>query len=461
MNDSTLPLPPGSVSSGHALKISVLGGPDRGRVYTWEQSHAIVGRGETADIRLTDPTVSQFHIELIAEKQGIRFQDKESRNGIRIVGVRVESGVAPSGCEFSLGATTLRVELVENTISPPEPGLTSFGGLIGMSPSMRALFARLTQLASSDCSILLQGPTGTGKELAAAAIHKHSIRKDKPFLIVDCTTLQKDLAGSRLFGHERGSFTGASDRHIGLFEAANGGTVFLDEIGDLPLDMQPLLLRVLEQKQVLPHGTNRHRTVDIRIIAATLHDLRADVNQKRFREDLYYRLAGATVTLPSLDQHPEDIPLLVQHFLERISATQSMVCQIEPEARAALAARKYQGNIRELRNVVENLAILAKGPLITLQAVMAEREQDSYQRRQNDGYLESSPVSLRTGASIAPFKEAKQAAVQQFERSYLLDLLAAVGNNLSRAARIADLERHAFRDLLKRHGFYRPPDENS
>jgi transcriptional regulator with GAF, ATPase, and Fis domain len=266
-----------------------------------------------------------------------------------------------------------------------------------------------------------------------------------------------------LFGHEKGAFTGASERRPGVFEAADGGTLFIDEIGELPRELQPQLLRVLQQREVIPVGGVRPRPVDVRVISATWRDLRALVNSGQFREDLYYRLAQATVWLPPLGEHMEDLPQLVQHFLSRMPAHITAARAISPEALRLLQLRTYPGNVRELQNVVERLAVIAAGSTITPDDLAFERMMSASAARGLGAAEplggEARPSSAQPAPVIEPFKDAKRTLIDEFERTYVERLLERAGNNLSLAASLAGLQRHNLRDLLRRHKMYVSKDD--
>ncbi len=234
-------------------------------------------------------------------------------------------------------------------------------GLVGESPPMQALYALLERVAPTHVPVLVQGETGSGKELVARALHEHSRRRRKPFFAVNCAAVPAQLLESELFGHTRGSFTGASADRVGHFEAADGGTVFLDEIGDMPLEMQSKLLRVLQEGEVRPVGSNKVRHVDVRVVAATHRDLPRMCKERTFREDLYFRLNVVTLHLPPLRERPGDVPHLVRHFLRRIAAEVGRPLELAPEALAALVAWSWPGNVRELENELRRAAVLARG----------------------------------------------------------------------------------------------------
>jgi DNA-binding NtrC family response regulator len=304
---------------------------------------------------------------------------------------------------------------------PLHPG-DRFGPLLGRSNVMRQTFARLKRAAQSDGTILIQGETGTGKDLAAEAVHLSSTRASGPFVVVDCSAIPAALLESELFGHEKGAFTGAVQKRIGAFESAHKGTLFLDEIGELPLELQSKFLRALEKRVVKPVGSNTGREIDIRVIAATNRDLRAEVNRSTFREDLFFRLSVIPVRMPALRERGEDIALLAEHFF----------CALVPPGtkmpialRERLMSYDWPGNVRELRNAVEQAAAL--------------------------GEIDGEPASADAGG-IAPFKEAKRRAIERFERPYLESLIAGADGNVSAAARTAGLDRVHLLKLLRQYG---------
>ncbi|MEW5738723.1 MAG: sigma-54 dependent transcriptional regulator [Myxococcota bacterium] len=319
----------------------------------------------------------------------------------------------------------------------------SFEELVGQSPQMRAVFDLVETVAFSGATVLIQGESGTGKELVARAIHFRSPRKDKPFVAVNCSALTETLLESELFGHVRGSFTGATSNKKGLFEAADGGTIFLDEIGDVTPAMQVRLLRVLQEGEVKRVGSNESTRVDVRVIAATNIDLARAKSEGRFREDLFYRLNVITVELPPLRDRPEDIPLLAQHFLARFrQKTGKNVTGFSPQATEALTCARWVGNVRELENAIERAVVLTTGPVIELEDLPPEVK--------NQRQRGSSEVEVLSLAHL-PYAQAKKLAMRAFERRYLSALLEKSGNNVSEAARAAGVDRSNFRRLLKQY----------
>jgi DNA-binding NtrC family response regulator len=307
--------------------------------------------------------------------------------------------------------------------------------MVGRSQAMQAVFDVLGKACTSDATIMLEGETGTGKEVSAEAIHRGSRRRDKPFLVVDCGAMPPQLLESELFGHERGAFTGAVAARQGVFEAANGGTVFLDEIGELSLDLQPKLLRVLERREVRRIGTNNYVPINVRLIAATNRSLREQVGSHKFRSDLYYRLAVVEVKLPPLRDREADLPLLVEHIVRNLGGVdEATAMTIRSEAfLAALCRHSWPGNIRELRNYLERCVALRDfTPPHVVEA--------------------SSPSPENAVAIGQPLREAREAWVSSFEKRYLEELLRQHDNRVSAAARAASVDRIYFYRLLWKHG---------
>ena len=301
--------------------------------------------------------------------------------------------------------------------------------IISQSPVMEDLLQQARLVADSDVSVLIQGESGTGKELLAQAIHKASARREKPFVGVNCTAITETLLESELFGHVKGAFTGATQNHRGLFQAANTGTIFLDEIGDMSPSFQAKLLRVLQEKEVRPVGSSQMFAVDVRVVSATNHDIEAAVTEGRFREDLYYRLNVVTLKLPSLARRPEDIPLLVAHFLKIIAERSGKEPKVfAPEAMELLVGAPWPGNVRQLQNVVEQTFALSTTPLIPADVVQR---------------------ALKTPSGAVSSLADKR---DQFECDYLVQLLRMTLGNVSHAARLAQRNRTEFYKLLHRHG---------
>lgn len=431
-------------ASASGVRVAVVAGPSKGAGAVGRK--ITLGRSRLADVAIADFTVSEFHVELSPHEGGIQIVDLESWNGTYFEGARIGRAVVPFGATLTLGESAICVD-VANEPEPTRPVRDSFRALLGRSPAMRELFGLLERLAPTDLAVFIEGPTGSGKELVARALHDDSPRAKGPFVVLDCAALPASLAESVLFGHATGAFTGAVESRTGVFEAAHGGTVFLDEVGELPLDLQPKLLRVLEQRQVMRVGENKPRPVSVRVVSATWRDLRRMVNQGLFRDDLYYRLAQTRLELPSLSARREDIELLVAEFLRRMPRGVACARSISREALSELAARDYPGNVRELKNTVERAAYMCDGPVI--------RPQDlAFERMLERGREPASSSEEADDGTMPEFKGAKRTAVDDFEQTYLARLMAKTNGNIAMAAGLAGIERHYLRSLLKKHGLH-------
>jgi DNA-binding NtrC family response regulator len=350
-------------------------------------------------------------------------------------------GNGPQGARASLtvGDGSVRLESESGTARSDETrpirAAERFGRMVGRSAAMQVVFDVLGKASSSDATILLEGETGTGKEVSAEAIHRGSPRRDKPFLVVDCGAMPPQLLESELFGHERGAFTGAVSSRQGVFEAANGGTVFLDEIGELSIDLQPKLLRVLERREVRRVGTNNHVPVNVRLIAATNRSLREQVSGHKFRSDLYYRLAVVEVKLPPLRDRLPDLPLLVEHIVRNLGSVDDPTLTVvrSEDFLNALGHHNWPGNIRELRNYLERCVAL----------------RDFAPPKAADTISASPESAVNIGQ---PLREAREAWVSAFEKRYLEELLRIHENRVSAAARAAGVDRIYFYRLLWKHG---------
>lgn len=317
------------------------------------------------------------------------------------------------------------------SVQTPEPRDDWAEEIIGGSAAIRQLLDQARRVARSPINILIQGASGTGKELLARALHRASERADQAFVAINCSAIPADLLESELFGHVKGAFSGATRDHEGLFASADGGTVFLDEIGDMPLALQAKLLRVLQEKCLRPVGGTRDRQIDVRVLSATHRDLDEAIACGDFREDLYYRLNAVVLTLPSLSERPSDIPLLAAHFL-KVAAERHGCAEknLSPSARAALINYPWPGNIRQLANIIEQLVVLSPGSVISkaqLQACLPDTAQDK-------------PLPKLADAR------------RDFEQHYLRQLLANTGGNMSQAAKVAGRNRSDFYKLVKKHG---------
>lgn len=408
------------------LSVEVLDGPSRGAQHKFHSGRIFLGSGSDADVLLADPTVSRKHAEILAVQGGVRVIDLGSKNGTRVAGARVQEALLMADGEVELGSSRIRVKMVRTEASGG-PVLERFGDYLTVSPTLGGVLAQLERVAAkSSATVLLEGETGTGKELLARAVHGASRRADAPFVVVDCGSVTASLLESQLFGHAKGAFTGATEDHRGAFEAANGGTIFLDELGELPLDLQPKLLRAIEARTVRRVGENSDRSIDVRFVAATHRDLEQMVAAGGFRADLFYRVAVVRVKVPPLRQRLEDVPLLAAHYVTTLSDGAS---RLTPQAYPALAAYDWPGNARELRNVIERALAMSDEGLVGPEALF--------------------------GVSAAPastFHEAKDQLIQSFERRYVTALIERHQGNVSHAAKEAGISRNALYALMKRVG---------
>jgi DNA-binding NtrC family response regulator len=404
----------------------VVKGPDRGATIRLSDKPITVGTSSKCSLVLTDGTVSRTHLaaELVGDE--VIVSDPGSTNGCVIGGVRVERAAIGFGTEIKLGRTVIKLVPDEEFVDPTPSDRSAFGSIVGADTRMRQMFTLLEEVAQTNATVLIEGETGTGKELIAEELHNHSPRRDKPFITFDCGSVPRELVSSILFGHVKGAFTSAISDRKGVFAEAHGGTLFLDEIGEMPLDIQPALLRALDKRAVCRVGAHTYETFDVRVVAATNRDLRGEVANKRFREDLYYRLAVVRVGVPPLRERAADIKLLVEHFLQGRAA-------LTEDQMARLLAHGWPGNVRELRNVVERAALFPNGAAIDL-----------------DGAL-SSPRGNAPVRTDLPFKVAKHQVVEAFEREYVEAILDRFNRNLSAASRHAEVDRKHLRELMHRY----------
>src|SRR3954463_5501513 len=328
-------------------KLVVTNGPDQGKEIEISKPRVTGGRSIISDLVVQDKAVSGTHFEVSARDDGYRLRDLNSRNGIFVGDLRVRDAYLRPGTIFRIGHTNIQFQTLQDVVEIELSKKDRFDALLGASPAMREIFAQLEKVAPSELTCLITGETGTGKEMVARALHNASGRKARPFVVLDCGSIPRELIESTLFGHEKGSFTGAVNQHDGCFMQASGGTIFLDEIGELDITLQPKLLRVLEQREIKRVGGDRTIKVDVRVLAATNRDLRDEVNKATFREDLYFRLSVVHVELPPLRERREDIPGLATYFLREIGARRGMAMAWSQDALAALVIHSWPGNVRE------------------------------------------------------------------------------------------------------------------
>jgi len=397
----------------------------------WAGQHAVlspdkqallIGASPAVDVMIEDSLVSRVHAELRYEANGPWIRDMKSRNGTYVDGVQVEGARVRDGSQLTLGETIVRVRFDQAASSVPLWPHASFGALRGGSVKMRELYRRMDLAARSDATVLVEGETGTGKELVAEAIHEASRRSGSPFAIVDCSALAPSILESELFGHARGAFTGAVAARAGVVEAAQGGTVFLDEIGEIPLSLQPKLLRLMESRTLRRVGENTARTVNVRFIAATHRSLQAMINEGTFREDLYFRISVLRLRTPPLRERTEDIPSLVQAFSDGKGIDVDLLQQ--------LITRPWPGNVRELRNFVE------------YSQVFGDRE----------ALRELSPhIGAAIPSTRGTYHQQRRDCLDAFERTFVERLLHDHGGDTRAAAEAGGLDRSHLYRLIKRH----------
>jgi transcriptional regulator with GAF, ATPase, and Fis domain len=410
-----------------------------------------VGKTADNDLVLPDDTVSRHHCEIERRGDCVFVRDLGSTNGTRIAGSKVTEALAPPGSILRFGEVEVVVRASPQKVDVMPSEKPRFGPAIGESLAMRTVFGMLERIAPTDGTVLLEGETGTGKDVLARAIHLASPRAKQPFVVVDCGAISYSLIESELFGHERGAFTGAVAARRGAFENAEGGTLFLDEVGELPIDIQPKLLRVLESREFRRVGGNKTTHADVRVIAATKRDLKREVERGKFREDLYFRLAVVPVVVPPLRTRREDIRGLVQLFLEQSSQNDATLgtLSMADDAVSALTAHDWPGNVRELRNVLERAIYLARAAgesevkLVTLPA-SSDRGNDFY--------------SFQPGRS---YRDTRTRFESEFERRYVKWLLGRHAGNISAAAREAQMDRKYLYDLAKKHGMRGKEDDGT
>jgi DNA-binding NtrC family response regulator len=424
--------------SVQSYRLEMIRGPEIGQSWELEEKETRVGKGPDNQVIIVDATVSRNHFVLAQTPEGYLLRDVGSTNGTFVDGTRVVEAYVRPGMEIRAGEVLLRLKPVHEGVAISPSGSPTFGALLGTSAPMRRIFALLERVAPTDATILLLGETGTGKGAVARAIHDGSPRARKPFVTIDCGAVSRSLIESELFGHEKGSFTGATHLRRGALEMCVGGTLFIDELDDLSLEVQPKLLRALDEREICRVGSSKPMKLDLRVIAATKKDLRLEVAEGRFREDLYFRLSIVTIPLPPLRERLEDLPLLGDRFLEESGAWDRL-----PRAfREQLATYHFPGNVRELRNLIERASYLDGFDAIDPSCFPTERR----------GPGGSDPEFKLSADFMRPFKESKEALIERFEKEYLRRLLARTSKKISRAAREAGIDRKYLYMLLSKHG---------
>ncbi|MCA9664922.1 MAG: sigma 54-dependent Fis family transcriptional regulator [Myxococcales bacterium] len=459
-----------------SAELRVVSGPDRGRKVPINLARVSVGAHPDNDLVLNETGISRFHLEVQVREEGYLVRDLGSSNGTYHRGARIEVAMLRPGSELRLARdTVLRIERGEESSASIEPEL-AFGTMIGSSRAMQKVFGVLTAVSPTDTTVLVLGETGTGKELVAEEIHRQSPRVTGPFVIIDCGAIPTELIESELFGHVAGAFTGARTDRAGAFERANGGTVFIDELGELPIELQTRLLRVLDRRTVKRVGDHQTRPIDVRVVAATNVDLEQRVADGRFRSDLWFRLSVVQVRLPSLRERPDDIPLLARHFLRQAGCAEPRAV-LTPELLEVLCSRRWSGNVRELRNAVERAMVFADGvnpdfsrlsqqssvqpPPAAARLARASAQPLASGQLPPTGKAPAPPpegsgwlaAAMPPGLLALPYKDVKHDILTQFETYYLGNLVDEHGLNITHLATAAGVDRQLIRRLLRKHGF--------
>lgn len=411
-------------------RFTVMNGREAGKELVIQKPLVTIGTLPGSDLVLTDPTVSRRHAEVEERSDGYLLRDHDSTNGTFLDGVKVREAYLSPGSVIRLGQTEMTFSPLEERIDILQSSADRFGELIGSSAPLREVYGILERIAPTDVTVLLEGETGTGKELAARAVHSHSRRSRGPFVVIDCGAVAPNLIESELFGHEKGAFTDAVKARQGAFELADGGTIFLDEIGELSLDLQPKLLRALDQRETKRVGADKPVTVNVRVISATNKELDKEVKAGRFREDLFYRLSVVRVSLPPLRKRKEDIETIAGHLLAGISPEiGKKITGLSPEALAALTAYSWPGNVRELKNVLGRAAALCDGKRI-----------------------EAKDLFLSQGKKTATFEGLSGKTLEVIEKAAIHATLKSVDGNKTEAAKVLGIAYSTLYEKMKKYG---------
>jgi DNA-binding NtrC family response regulator len=430
--------------------LEVIDGPDAGLSLTLdpdEPLRVLVGQGPACQFRVTDSEVSRRHAALEVTGHRLRVTDLGSTNGTTVNGITITDAFVQGGETLRLGSSTvLRVRRADPapTRSDAASPRSRFGFTIGESPEMQRLYPLCERLAASDVPVVIEGETGTGKEMLAESLHNMSTRASGPFVVFDCTAVPGNLMESELFGHEKGAFTGAAMQRKGMFEQADGGTLLIDEIGDLDTPLQSKLLRAVERREIRRLGGNRAIRVDVRLLAATRRDLDREVQAGRFRDDLFHRLAVTRIELPPLRKRKHDIRVLVRHFCSEFGVDVSVV---PPEVLSRWEDAAWPGNVRELRNSVARW--IAIGELEATKHTGADAVPGDPISPVSSGVTGGDMVEQILALRL-PLTQARQRLVENFEQRYIEKMLAEHGGHVGRAAAASGIGRRYFQMLIAR-----------
>jgi DNA-binding NtrC family response regulator len=430
--------------------LECVAGPHQGMSLLLEQELLHIGRASWCEIPLTeDKRISRHHCELRVTSEGLHVRDLESRNGTFLGGLRVFEALLIPGITLQVGSSHFQLKESQSRRQIKVNYHDNSGRLVGCSPEMRKIFTILNRLGPADAPVLLLGETGTGKTSIAAALHEQSKRADKPFVTVNCGSLPSGLIESSLFGYEKGAFTGANQQHLGFFEQANGGTLFLDEIGELPLELQPKLLDVLERKKVRRLGGMQEIPVDFRLVSATHRNLSLGIEQKTFREDLYYRLAVMELEVPSLRQRMEDIPFLAEHILSSLQPNRAL--ELDDSAIQLLQSLEWSGNVRELRNTLERSLLFLDGDVLTAEEIVLPRTATAAKTAATPEKSEAGAQGvgdILDGRTLSERLDAQESQI-------LKATLEALNWDIPKAVQQLGVSRSALYNRLKKYGIER------
>ena len=453
------------------------------REWTFEHGLVTVGSLDENNLVIHGDTVAPHHAQIVQEDDAYIIRDLDSATGTYVNQVRIREAYLSPGCQLRFGDEAFIFQPLDEDVAVVPSSEEKFGDIIGGNVKMREIYGILEKIAPTNTTVLIEGETGTGKEVIAHTLHKMSLRAKKPFVVFDCGAVPESLIESELFGHEKGSFTGAIMTRQGLFELAQGGTIFLDELGELNLELQPKLLRVLENREVRRVGAAKAMPVDVRVVAATNRKLEDEVQNNRFRQDLFYRLSVVRIFLPPLRDRIDDLPLLVKHFLKNSSFNRDRNSNLKLRSISSLALRamqsyKWPGNVRELLNVVERACSLADGDCIEIgdlpeyiakcvdyeppvQPAPAPVQPPVSASGNINNAVGNSNIPAASAPSIPSpamaalteksFKDAKEEWLAGFEGDYIKAVLERTNYNISQASRESDIDRKYFRKLMKKY----------
>ncbi len=423
-----------------SFTLTCVAGPNAGGVFSIDGSQptrVLLGTSPVCWVRLSDNQVSRRHAALELVENGLRLTDLGSTNGTRVSGISCIDVVLNGGEVVQVGETMLQVGRTTSLVTAPLTEALGFGRMVGASPEMRRLYVLCERIAASAVPVILEGETGTGKELLAESLHEMGPRASGPFIVFDCTAIPPNLLESALFGHERGSFTGATDTRRGVFEQAHKGTLLIDEIGDLDLALQSKLLRAIERSEVQRVGGDKWMKVDVRVMAATRRDLDHEVQEGRFRDDLFFRIAVTRIELPPLRKRHGDVVTLARHFWKSLGGAGDLPHDLE----VRFAAYEWPGNIRELHNSVARQ--IALGDLAQIEATRPSMLAPA-------GAAPGEDFIDLVVAEELPLPRARERVVDEFERRYLEKVLAKHGGNVAKAAESAGIARRYFQIIRAR-----------